>query len=201
MATGIGLTVIKEFTYRGVAEEFSNHYHLTGSVPANAAAWRTLFDALVAQEKTLYNGGVTVVAGYGYDDDAVTAHAVWSVDLKVSPNTPVAGTFGGTGRQYPGDTAMWIRWKLDRLNSKGKAIYLRKYFHGVMGPSAPSGIHVDDVLDTQITALQAFATLLSTGAGVGGAHIRDTGGGAVVSTGVSTFATTRTLKRRGKRPS
>ena len=201
VATGTGITLIKTLDYRAAVEEWSNHYHLTGTPPSSPSAWRTLFDALVAAEKTLYNGGVTVIGGYGYDDDATTAHAVWSVDLRVTPDTPVGGTFATTGHQFPGDAAAWCRWKLNRNNSKGKPIYLRKYFHGALGLVSPTGDQTDTILAAQVTAYAAFATLLDTGAGVGGTHIRDTGGASIVSNGCSSFITTRTLKRRGKRPS
>lgn len=197
MATGVGLTLVKQFSYRSVNEEWSNHYHLTGTVPADAAAWRTLFNAVAAAEAAVYDSQHVIVAGYGYDDDSPTAHAVWSVDLTVSPNTPMAGTGNfSPAVASPGDAAAWIRWKLDRVNSKGKPIFLRKYFHGVKLNTSGG----DSLVSTQRTAYLNLATLLSTGAGVGGAHIRDTGGGAVVSVGASNWVTTRTLKRRGKRP-
>jgi hypothetical protein len=195
--SGIGLTVIKKFQYRGNDEEWSNHYHLEGAIPADAAAWRTLFDALVAQEKNLYPSGTSVVAGYGYDDDAANAHAVWSVDLEVAPNSPVAGSMATTGgHEAQGDGAVWIRWKLDRENSRGKSIYLRKYYHGAIITDGS----FDAVLPAQGTALASFGTALENGTVPGVGKIRDAGGGAIVSTGHSTWVTTRTLKRRGKRP-
>src|SRR5436190_17520004 len=87
-----GLTIIKRFTYRGQPEEWSNHYQLSGSTPADSAAWRTLFDALVTQEKNIYSSNTVVVGGYGYDRTPQKGdHALWSVDLTVAPNTPVPG--------------------------------------------------------------------------------------------------------------
>jgi hypothetical protein len=192
-----GLTIIKEFTYRGDAnEEWSNHYWLSGSDPADSAAWRTLFDALVTEEKKLYPPTTKVVAGYGYTSTADDRTAVWSVDLKVAPNTVVAGTYSGFGDVNPGDTAVWVRWGLDRLNSKGKRIFLRKYFHpGLSASAAPDTVHAD-----QIAALTAFGNKLRDGSFTGGRKITDTHGTNVVGSGVSQFITTRTLKRRGKRP-
>lgn len=200
MGTQVGLTVIKRFTYRGNAnEEYSNTYHFTGAVPADAAAWRTLFDALVTQEKTVYPASVQVCAGYGYDSDAEDATAVWSVDLDVSPNTPVPGTGSwGSQQNMPGDDAVWARWKTSRLNTKGKPIYLRKYFHpAVTSTSGPQ----DNVITGQTTALVAFAAKLRDGTFVDARTITarahtDT----IIGHGASTYVTTRTLKRRGKRP-
>lgn len=200
MASQTRLTVIKRMTYRGNAqEEWSNSYSLDGTPPANDAAWRTLFDELVAAEKGCYNSGSSVIGGYGYNDDSDNAHAVWTVDLTISPNTPVPGTLSSTaGLDVPGDVAAWARWGLDRFNSKGKRVYLRKYFHSVMMKSTPP---YDECSAATKTALAAFATTMKNGL-PGGRKIIDRKhtDANVVSAGGSTYLTTRTLKRRGKRP-
>lgn len=186
-------------TYRGVAgERWSSTYNLTGSTPADSAAWRTLFDLLVTQEKVCYSGTTSVVAGYGYNIVPVTGtSAIWSVDLTQSPNTPVAGTLSGTsGVAMAGDQASWIRWGLDRLNTKGKRIYLRKYMHG--GFVGASG--GDTLSANTVTALNALGAKLRDGSFVDARVITDRTGAALLGHGVSSFVTTRTLKRRGKRP-
>lgn len=197
-----GLVIIKRFTYRGNAnEEYSNRYLLSGTTPANSAAWRTLFDAVVAEEKKLYKSNVTVVAGYGYDSPSPTAHAVWSVDLTVSPNSPVAGTYTGGGYQTPGDGAAWVRWGLDKLNSKGKRVYLRKYFHpAYIDTTQNSGNGGDAIMAAWVTAATAFGAFMDGTAGSLGRVITDAAGTATVGHAVSAYITTRTLKRRGKRP-
>lgn len=198
----IGLTVIKVgFRHGAATEEWGNKYHLTGTDPANPTAWRTLFDALVAQEKTLYTSSTKVVRGYGYVSDADDATAVWSVDLQVSPNTPVPGTLtNADGTYVPSDVATWVRWKLDRNNSNGKPVFLRKYFHDQIMDNSGGHAAADSLSVGSKAALNAFASLLFTGAGVGGSKIRDAGGGNVIASGISNYFTTRTLKRRGKRP-
>lgn len=199
MATA--LTIIKRGYYRGdPTEEWSNKYRLTGTDPADDAAWRTLFDAFVAQEKTLYTAATNVVRGYGYTDDADNADSVWGVDLTLAPNTIVPGTFSAaSSRPLPGDAAVWIRWATNR-KSRGKTIYLRKYFHDVLIPSTGSNATADNVLPAWTTAAGAFGTLIGTGAGISGRKIRDKGGGTILSSQSSSYFTTRTLKRRGKRP-
>jgi hypothetical protein len=197
------LTVIKKMTYRGnTNEEWSNTYAFTGGTPADATAWRSLFDALVLQEKTLYKSDVSVVAGYGYDKVPQKGdHAVWSVDLTVSPNTPVPGTYTGGGIESGGDGAAWVRWGLDRLNSKGKRVYVRKYFHPVYIDTVQnSGNGGDAIQAAWKTAAAAFGAKLSDGSFSGGRIITDPTGAAIVGHANSTWATTRTLKRRGKRP-
>lgn len=201
MATVTGLVSVKKFLYRGVAEEFSNDYWFSGTPPADNAAWKTLYDALVAQEKTCLIPGVTMVAGYGYDDNADSRHAVWSIDMTVSPNVPVPGTLppqaSDTGT--PGDCAAWVRWKTERLNSKGKPIYLRKYFHGVLKDTGATT--ADNVNSAQKTALNAFGSKLRDGTFADARTLRSRlHADNLIQVGVSNYVTTRTLKRRGKRP-
>jgi hypothetical protein len=197
MAAACGLTIIKRFPYRGdTTEEFSNQYWFTGGAPADGAAWLALANAVIAQEKTCYPGTTTVVAAYGYDSDVDGAHAVYTLDLHAAP---VAGTLSyGTGTRAPGDAAVWVRWKTSRLNTKGKAIYLRKYFHPatVLGDSGP-----DTVTTAQVTALNAFGTKCYDGSLSGTRTITARGHtDTILSRSSSANATTRTLKRRGKRP-
>lgn len=200
MAARTGLTVVKRFPYRGsTTEEFSNTYHFDGTVPSDASAWRTLFDALVLQEKTVYPSQVQVIRGYGYATDDPLDNSVWSVDLTVSPNSPVAGTCSTSGAQRaPGDAAVWVRWKTSRLNSVGKAIYLRKYFHPAIVEAA--GSDPDLVWSTQQTAMTAFGTKMMDGSFAGGKITAQEHTDTIISAGHSNYITTRTLKRRGKRP-
>lgn len=193
------LTTIKRFGYRGNAmEEWSNTYALTGTTPANAAAWRTLFDALVAQERPLLSAVVSVVGGYGYNKVPEPGDsAIWSVDLTIPPNAVLAGTFGGTNVRQGGDTAAWVRWSLDRLNSKGKRIYLRKYFHPAL---ADAGSNPDLIAPTWVTAATAFGAKMRDGTFAEARTVTDRLGTAVIGHAVSPYVTTRTLKRRGKRP-
>ena len=190
------LVVNKRFNYRGTAEEWANIYMLTGPTPADSGAWRTLFDALVAEEKKLYSSLVNVVGGYGYNKVPVKGdHAIWSVDLDIAPNTIVPGTYTTGGlTALPGDTAMWVRWKLDRLSIKGKPVYLRKYFHDVYSNA------VDQINTSQKTALTNFGGKMRDGTFLDARVITDHLGTAVLSSGISSNPTTRTLKRRGKRP-
>lgn len=197
MAAVVGLTIVKKFTYRGNAtEEFSNQYWLSGAVPADPAGWLALFNALVAQEKTVYSSRVSVIAGYGYDSDADNAHAVYVNDLAA---TPVAGTLvtGGVP-SLPGDSAVLLSWKTSRLNTRGKPIYLRKYFHDAY--SGASTVY-DTILGAQSAALAAFGTKLMDGSFLDARKLRSRlHDETLLSRIVDPYITTRTLKRRGKRP-
>lgn len=193
-----GLTIIKRFTYRGVLEEWSNHYWLTGPTPSNATEWRALFDAVANAEAGQLLDVNKIIKGYGYDSTDEHAAAVWTVDLRVAPNTLVSGTWTGSGGSVaPGDSAVWVRWGLDKLNSKGKRVYLRKYFHPAVVQPAPN---TDQLVSQQVTGLTTFGGKMRDGTLLGGRVVTDKQGTPVLGAGVSTYATTRTLKRRGKRP-
>lgn len=197
MAAVCGITLVKKFTYRADPnEEYANTYHFSGSVPSDNTAWTALFDALVAQEKTVYPSTTLVVQGYGYATDNPADNSVWSHDVHSSP---VAGTLSMTsGLKSMGDSAVWVRWKTSRLNSKGKPIYLRKYFH----PACQlDSTHPDDIQAAQSAALLAFGTKLMDGSFIDGRTIRSQANAeTIISRSASTVLTTRTLKRRGKRP-
>lgn len=199
MATVVGVTLVKRINYRGDAtEEFSNQYWLSGGVPADATAWKALADALIAQEKTVYPSGVTVVRAYGYNDNSPTAASVWSYDY-LSHTATVAGTLAvGTGVANPGDCAVWVRWRTSRNNSKGKPIYLRKYIH----PAVSSAGTPDVVLPAQRTALLALGNKLYDGTFLDARTIRSASSSETITAAdTSPYVTTHTLKRRGKRPS
>lgn len=193
------ITIVKSMFYRAnPAEEWSNTYAFSGPTPTDATAWRALFDALVAEEKKVYVNDSKVVGAYGYSRIPVHGdHAIWSVDMNVSPNTPVAGTASkASGTTMAGDQASWIRWGLDRYSSTGKRVYLRKYFHS--GMIAATG---GDQLDAAYrTALLAFGTKMRDGTFLGSRVLVDKDGNQSIGVGNSTYVTTRTLKRRGKRP-
>lgn len=198
MAAQTGLTIVKKFPYRGDPnEEFSNTYHFTGSVPADSTAWAALAAALAAEEKAVYSADVSIIRYYGYATDNPADAAVWSSDIS---GAPIAGTLTPTGgAQMAGDCAVWVRWKTSRLNSKGKAIYLRKYFHDVF--ATISGSNADTVLAAQKTQLDELGTDLMDGTFLDGRTITARGHtDTITARASSTYVTTRTLKRRGKRP-
>lgn len=192
------VVTVKRFQYRAnTVEEYSNRYVFTGSPPTTSSLWRAFFDALCAEERKVYGSGVSIIRGYGYTTASPTAVAAWTVDLLQSPNTPLAGQLTLTGtQQAPGDSAVWVRWGLDKFNTKGKRVYLRKYFH----PAHFATGAVDAIAPAQVTALGLFGAKMSDGSFQSGTRVTDAVGTALVGYGTATYITTRTLKRRGKRP-
>jgi hypothetical protein len=189
--------IVKAFEYRGnSAEEWSNKYWFTAPVPVSSAGWKSFADAVIAEEKICYSPHSSVVRAYAYDDNTPDAHSIWSYDYGLAGEA-VAGTLVGTeGNYMAGDQAGLCQWKTERRNSKGKAIWLRKFFHsGFISPADSDAID----LPTQ-TAYQTFADRMA-GPSVGvWQKIRSQAQEEVlVLQGGSGWVTTRTLKKRGKK--
>lgn len=198
--TAASLTIVKQFNYRGTAEEWSNTYFFTGTLPASPSSWKTLADAVIADEVACYPSSTEVVRAIGHK--AGESVAVWSFDYAEAMAT-VPGTLswvaGAAGQG--GDAAAWIRWSTDQLTSKGKPIYLRTYIHNVA--TEAGGGDFDNLDPNQKTALEEFGADWIAGFADGDAvnHVRCGPKGAVglVAT-ASAYVTTRTLERRGRRP-
>lgn len=189
------IVIVKAFMYRGQVEEFSNKYHFDGGDPANDAAWAALWDSFITKEKPSQGQNVYHVAALGYN--AGNEHAVWTNRVAYGIST-LHGTFApATGEDaVPGDVAAWIRWKTSARTSLGKPIYLRKYMHGV----SVDATDADKLSPTQRALMVTFAGGLTDGTLPSGRKICGPQGAAAGEVGVSLYLTTRTLKRRGKRP-
>lgn len=194
------LTIVKSFSYRGAPEEWSNTFFMTGDLPSSPASWKTLADAVIAEEKLCYTDSTTAVRAIGHE--AGESVAVWAYDY-AAHSEEVAGTLvpGAGSVQQAGDAAAWVRWSTDQLTSRGKPIYLRSYFHDVYGFA--EGTDVDVVVAAQETALQEYGDDWVTGFADGDGTVHHRAGphgvvGIVALAG--TYLTTRTLERRGKRP-
>jgi hypothetical protein len=194
------LTIVKQMDYRGAPEEWSNTYFFTGDLPSTPTKWKTLADNVITAEKALYDSGIEVVRAIGHE--AGQSVAVWSYDyLAVSEEVPGTFTYDSTHVPQGGDSAAWIRWSTDQLTSRGKPIYLRSYFH----PAVVAGI--TDATRDNIAAGWRSQALTFGGDWISGfsdgteTHVRCGPHGAVgLVAEASTYATTRTLERRGKRP-
>lgn len=199
MPVATGLTVIKSFDYRGKPEEWSNKYWLTGAVPADDTAWRALATAVSDHEKAVYSGDSKIVRFYGHADTDSHADAVFIWDLTAEA-AEITGTLVGDANAhwYAGDQAGMVSWRTSRKTTRGKWIYLRKFFHSGWILQSQK----DQISPLTKAAYNTFATAMANGSLPDGRIVRSptqdetltVGGGA------SDFVTTRTLKRRGKRP-
>jgi hypothetical protein len=96
----------------------------------------------------------------------------------------------------PGDVAATIRWYTGELSSRGKKVYCRKYMHDVWQDTAS----YDDLISQQRTLFLTFANKMIDGTLPGGVKYCGPQGAVLSAPQVNQYLTTRTLKRRGKRP-
>lgn len=196
--TRASVTIVKSFPYRGSPELWSNTYFMDGALPSSPSSWKTLADNVIAIEKSLYKLTTTAVKAIGHQ--AGESVAVWSYDY-AAMSEEVEGTFDGAdGDDGPGDSAAWIRWSTDALTSKGKPIYLRSYYHPAYFDTTP---HPDVVAADWVDNAQAFGDAWIAGFADGDSvehHRAGPRGVAGLVATPSTYTTTRTLERRGKRP-
>ena len=186
------ITLNKQINYRGQNEITSNTYHFSGTTPATDAEWNTLALAIWAAEQPITASGTEYVGYLGYE--AGNEYAVSIKNYLEDGTTKPTGTATESGINVPGDLAAWVRWTTPDRTSRGKRIYLRKYFHEVKFSN-------DAVDPTWRTNALAYGNKMISGTLPGGAKICGPQGAVASSPVVSSFITTRTLKRRGKRPS
>jgi hypothetical protein len=198
-----GFTLVKEFVYRDAPEEWTNHYWLSGIPPTSPAEFETLALALITQELGCYTPGSRVVAAYGYDESetdplAKPPHAVWGFDYSASVPAHTGTLVDATGHEFAGDQAGFCWWKTSRRGTSGKPIYLRKYFHGGFEDPADK----DSLSTATASAYQTFVGAMSNGiVELEGRFLQSHMGAEQLSAaGHGAWVTTRTLKRRGKRP-
>lgn len=194
------LTIVKSFGYRGTPEEFSNTYFMDGALPASPSSWKTLADNVIAEEKAIFPSNVTIVRAIGHQ--AGQSVAVWAYDY-LAHSEEVAGTLTPPSASVPmpGDSAVWIRWSTDALTSKGKPIFLRSYYHGLFQGNTDTTNDLSPA--AQVTAMQEYGDDWIAGFADGDAVVHHRAGphGVAGLTALpSTYITTRTLERRGKRP-
>lgn len=186
------ITINKQINYRGKKEVTSNTYHFSGTTPASDAGWHTLALGIWAAEAPLMASTVQFVGYLGYE--AGNEHAVSIKNYLEDGTAPLAATGIADGTGTPGDVAAWVRWATPDRTSKGKRIYLRKYFHEVAQTD-------DKPVAAWFTAANTYGTKMIDGTLPGGAKICGPQGAVASQPFASPFITTRTLKRRGKRPS
>ena len=187
---------VKSFTYRDqTGEEWSNRYHFQGDPPSDPAGWRALCDDFAALEAAVLTTQSNIIRFLCYAADGDPT--VYSYDLAAFGGV-VPGTWAlGAGSQgwVSGDVAYLIRWNTGRLSTKGKPVYLFKYYHG----GASSDSDKDKPPASLEAAMGTFGNTVRTASG-DWPGLADKNGDEPVGYLAETYLTTRTLKRRGRRP-
>jgi len=197
MASVLSLQLEKSITYRGdTSETFTNRYYFKTGPPAvtDTDLWKQYLDALWNHEKLIFPPGIHLVAGHGWNDDSEDAHRVFSHDYAADGPNPGTYVQVGTELGIAGDQACVVEWKTDIKSSRGKPIFLRKYFHGGFCDSN----FPDNVGVTYLAALQHFANEMAFTTFLGG--LRSRAHDLNVASAIAyPYVTTRTLKHRGRR--
>lgn len=132
----IGISVLKEVSFRNSIQPFSNMYFYNngiGGVPDDAAAG-ALLDEVVAFEKTIHATDVTFKYGRVWHQTllAITSEMIHQKSLS-GAGTQTAHS------QLDRERAYLIRWRAG-VDSRGNPVYLRKWYHtcGGFGSGIPN---------------------------------------------------------------
>lgn len=187
------VTIVKDMPYRNAKEEWSNTYTLDGTTPSSDTEWKTLYDAIIASEKGCYGPDTRVIRAYGYVSGQ--DHAQHSYDY-LGSNQVVQGAWQrGSYAKWAGDQACWLRMRVGTTPA-GKPRYIRKYFHDGGGSTSQP----DYIAAELKTAYVTHGTKMVSGTLPGGMVWIGPDGTVGTQPAASSWVTTRTLKRRGRRP-
>jgi hypothetical protein len=190
-----GVVLYKTFSWRGDTEEWGNTYHFVGSAPSSDADWRDLVDALVDLEKTCLGSQVTIERAICYED--TDDSSVYSYDLSAFAG-PVQGSYVASASSaviQEGSSSYMARWNTGRRSTKGKPVYLRKYWHPAMSEAG-----TPDVVESDLVGfVAAFASDVMSASGDWPGLAGPDG---VAPTGylAETYTTNRTLRKGRRRP-
>jgi hypothetical protein len=140
-----GVNIVKSVSFRGAPQEFSNRYHYEGSDMTTAQATQ-LAQNVKAQEVQIHANDVSFLR-----------FSVWlDTGNKATSEMISQGTLSGVGG-FVANAAMdrervyLIRWRAGN-DSRGRPVYLRKYFHAC---GAISGASLSNPMLQQTAKLDA----------------------------------------------
>jgi hypothetical protein len=193
----IKVITVKRGTFRGEVEEWSNGYHFSGTAPADRAAASALFKAVFALEAPFITAGQKLVQGYYYENP--DGNATIGTDYRADTTTDLnsTGTAFASGNALSLEQVSLMKARCG-YTSKGRPRYVMKFFHGVKR----SGSDPDKVDWSTTAPLPAtLAAKYTDGSLPGGLKLCRPDGMVCEAPTLDPYVRTRTLKRRGKRPS
>lgn len=128
----IGVSITKSVSFRGVAQEFSNTYYYEFATDPTAAIATDIINIIVTKEKAMHSSAVSFLRA-----------RAWSAGgTKEQNNMLVQMTLSGNGSQSTAGTldrerAVLVRFRAGS-DSRGRPVYLRKWWHLDVGAMAGS---------------------------------------------------------------
>lgn len=141
----VGVSITKETAFRDNTQEFSNVYYYdngAGAAPSAAQA-DALIDAIAAQEKTWHANNVTFTFGRCW-----TAGGGAGANEMISQKTLTGVGALSNVASMDKERAFLFRWRAGN-DSRGHAVYLRKWYHSQGPIPGTSAANVSATLTNQ----------------------------------------------------
>lgn len=190
--------IVKSAEWRNTQEEFSNGYYFNGTKPSNRSEAEAFFMALWNVEKEFSNQLITLAQGYYYEDPTVDKpHVTIGRDYRGENIQYGSGGIASSsgGQQTSLEQCGLMKARCGYMKN-GRVRYVNKYYHGVSAKQSDADAANWVASATLATKLAKF----TDGTLPGGAKLCRPDGLVCETPQVSPWITTRTLKRRGKRP-
>jgi hypothetical protein len=153
-----GVSITKSCSFRGVSQEFANTYYYETPLAVIAATADSMIDAIVALEKPMHASSVSFVRG-----------RAWSAGGTPAQNEQLASKIlsgVGTNANSPStamdkERAFLVRVRAG-VDTKGRPVYLRKWWHLDVGTIASTAIsntmlqNTASLVTAQRTQLEAW---------------------------------------------
>jgi hypothetical protein len=159
-----GVAIQKRCGYRLGTQHFSNQYYYEMNIPSsNLSDLDLVVDEIVAKEKAMFSTAVTFVRGRLWSQVGTPAQNEMLIDKALS-GTGAAATDPGQDRE----AAFLVRARAGN-DSRGRPVYLRKWFHllvtSIAGAAIDTGVRANtseipaaarSALETFFNSLKAF---------------------------------------------